>query len=337
MKIYRVIITILIFFILTACTSTKLTPISQPKPSSTQKESRQTPPASTVPVGEATVTSPLPSTTLIQPTKTTSPILSPSPTSTSSPGLRVMPPVPQAVVFYAEDGQMLQGMYYAASVNPAPIIVLMHWAGGDQRDWFEIAYWLQNRGLGGNKSNPQNRPWLDSSWFPPLPEGKSFAVFTFTFRNCVGGCQVFEPDKWLLDARAAILKASQLEGVDPRRIVSVGASIGADGAPDSCYWLNIQSPNSCLGALSLSPGNYLTVHYPDAVKYLGDEQPPKLAWCLFSTQDPVSTSACNAANGTNYQKYEYKEDLHGMLLIQPGYKPPALQLLLDFLNLVFGS
>jgi len=228
-------------------------------------------------------------------------------------------------------------MYYAAAVNPAPTVVLMHWARGDQRDWIEIAYWLQNRGLGSKSSNPENLPWLNSSWFPPLPEGKSFAVFTFTFRNCVGGCHAFERDKWLLDARAAMLKASQLEGVDPRSIVSVGASIGADGAPDSCYWLNKQLPSSCLGALSLSPGNYLTVNYAGAVKYLGDEQPPKPAWCLFSTQDPESASACNAANGPNYQKYEYKDKLHGMLLIQPGYKPLALQLLLDFLKLVFDS
>jgi len=33
-----------------------------------------------------------------------------------------------------------------------------------------------------------------------------------------------------------MLKATELEGVDPTKIVAMGSSIGADGAPDGCAW-----------------------------------------------------------------------------------------------------
>jgi dienelactone hydrolase len=60
-----------------------------------------------------------------------------------------------------------------------------------------------------------------------------------------------------LDAKAATDAASQLEGVDSHQVVAIGASIGADGAADSCFLHNTQA-TTCVGALSLSPGNYLT-------------------------------------------------------------------------------
>jgi len=253
--------------------------------------------------------------------------------------LEPLPPAPQEFEFQAADGQALRGTYYPAAVNPAPLVVLMHWAPGDQSDWVEIAYWLQDRGLGGQSDNPGNVPWLDPSWFPKIPsewEEQSFAVFAFTFRGCEGGCSSFDPPGWLLDAQAAMETARALEGVDPQRIVAAGASIGADGAPDGCYLLNQQYENSCLGAFSFSPGNYLTVPYADAVDEMEAAQPPKPDWCLFAEEDTAAAEACQSAAGDHYRMVQYNGRFHGMRLIDPNVEPDALLLLLEFIELSLG-
>jgi hypothetical protein len=258
------------------------------------------------------------------------------PPPTEEPVLEPLPPEPQEIEFQAEDGQALSGTYYPAAVIPAPTIVLMHWAVGDQGDWVEIAYWLQNRGLGGQSPNPENVPWLDPSWFPEMLEGQSFAVFTFSFRGCEGRCDPFDPEGWLLDAQAAMKTAQGLDGVDPQRIVALGASIGSDGAPDGCFWLNTESENSCLGALSLSPGGYLTVPYADAVDALGAEQPPKPGWCLFAEEDERAVQACQSASGDHYRMVQYDGRWHGMDLIRSDVEPNTLSLILEFLTLSLG-
>ncbi len=283
------------------------------------------------------------------PTPTPPPPTEPPPTATPTPpppteppptepaGPEPLPPEPQEIEFQAADGQALSGTYYPAAVNPAPMIVLMHWAPGDQNDWIEIAYWLQNRGLGG-QTDP-TAPWLDPSWFPPLPsewEEQSFGVFAFTFRGCEGGCSSFDREGWLLDAQAAMETARGLDGVDPQRLVAAGASIGADGAPDGCFWLNQQYENSCLGGFSFSPGDYLTVPYADAVDALGAEQPPKPDWCLFAAGDATAASSCQSAAGDHYRTVQYDGTLHGMDLIAPDVEPNALLLLLDFIGLSLG-
>lgn len=45
------------------------------------------------------------------------------------------------------------------------------------------------------------------------------------------------------------------------RMAIIGASIGADGAVNACG-------EGCLGAFSLSPGNYLALSYPDVMSDL---------------------------------------------------------------------
>ncbi|MBM4424202.1 MAG: hypothetical protein FJ030_12575 [Chloroflexi bacterium] len=109
-----------------------------------------------------TNTAPPPTDTPVPPTDTPIP---PSPTPAGPP------PEPQAIEFTASDGQALTGMYYPAASLNAPLIVFVHWVAGNETDWAETAFWLQNRGLGGNTPNPEGVPWLDSSWFPPVPEG----------------------------------------------------------------------------------------------------------------------------------------------------------------------
>jgi len=126
--------------------------------------------------------------------------------------------------------------------------------------------------------------------------------------------------------------ARDLEGIDPQRIVAVGASIGADGAADGCAWLNAQGLGACLGAFSLSPGDYLTVPYAQAVADLGTEASPRPAWCLYAVEDKASAQACKSAQGAHYRAVEYAGKAHGMQLIAPDLQPAALPLLLEFLG-----
>ena len=220
---------------------------------------------------------------------------------------------------------------HPAAVNSAPIIVLMHWAGGNMHDWDAIAPWLQNRGLPG-PTNPEY-PSLDSSWFPVLSEGESYAVFVFNFRGFENGDGAFDPEGWLMDAQAAMATAKTLEGVDPQRVIAMGASIGADGAPDACA-------EGCLGTLSLSPGSYLGVPYNQAVEALINVEPPREVWCLAGDQDTPSALACQSAEDLLSEHVFvnlYPGENHGMNLIQPDIEPYALQYMLDFVHLVLGS
>jgi hypothetical protein len=272
------------------------------------------------------------------------PLAEPSPTPDTAPPAEVLPADPQDIVFQASDGWDLRGRYYPAAVNPAPVVVFMHWVRGDMNDWNEIAPWLQNRGLKNPYPNcvedpsASNQQWLDPSWFPPLPAELSYAVFLVTFRNhkpCQGASP-FAPDEWLLDAQAAIQKASQLDGVDPKRIAAIGSSIGADGAADACFWLNQQTPDSCRGALSLSPGGFLGVAYPDAVRALGMEKTPKPAWCLADLNEIGMCEMVHEADNPKYRMFEIQNGGHGNLLIVPDAKPSTLQTILDFLDETLG-
>lgn len=245
-----------------------------------------------------------------------------------------LPPEPQSVSFSAHDGQTLQGKFYPASVQGAPVIVLMHWYPGDQNEWTEIAFWLQNRGLTGDQNGV---PWKDPSWFPSLKLDTSYNILTFTFRNCEGRCNAPDPDGWLLDAQASLEYAHTLEGVDPDRVVAIGASIGADGAIDGCAAVLESAPDACLGALSLSPGNYLGLPYPDMVTTLGTNNPPRPAWCLFDKNDADSVD-CTQASGENYYQESWSDgNLHGFHLLTPNLDPLPLTRIPEFLDHVLGN
>jgi predicted esterase len=264
-----------------------------------------------------------------------------TPTPQSQPGAPVVLPAdPQEIVFQASDGRMLSGYFYPAAVSPAPVVVMMHWVGGDKSDWYEIAPWLQNRGLANPFPNPGTEYWWDPSWFPAVPAGVSYGVFIFSFRDCSpydAGCASWTPEGGYLDAQAAMQKATTLEGVDPTRIVAIGSSVGADGAPDACAWLNEQQPGSCRGALSLSPGNYMNIAYTDVVQTLGSSDPPVAAWCLA---DENEYAICQAAEGSGnplFLEYLIPGGSHGNRMLNPDMDPQPMQLILDFLAETVGS
>lgn len=250
-----------------------------------------------------------------------------------------IPSDPQHQKFTTSDGVELNGVFYPADSVSAPLVILTHWAQGDQDDWVEIAYWLQNRGMGGHSTGDESTPWLDSSWFPAIEPEISYNVFTFTFRNCENGCKSFEREKWYIDVKAAVEYAYELDDIDTDNIIMIGASIGSDGAVDGCAYLNQLHPDACKGALSFSPGNYLTIDFGEMVKELGAMSDPKPVWCLYAESDPESAVVCGNVTQNNYTPYSYSADVifsngHGMNLIAPNQDPDPLGLMLEFLDMV---
>ncbi|MEW5872446.1 MAG: hypothetical protein AB1894_24505 [Chloroflexota bacterium] len=252
------------------------------------------------------------------------------PTSTPLPALPPLPPEAQRIEFQADDGVKLVGYYYPAAVNPAPVVVLMHWAGGDQTDWLYVgmAAWLQNRGA--QIPAPPVQKYFDTPYpFPPMQEGLSFAVFTFDFRGYGESSGSSQRDKHILDARAAYRTAAALPGVDSSRVAGIGASIGADGAVDGCN-------EACIGALSLGPGNWLDLAYSEAVEAM--EELNKPAWCLAAEDDETGAQTCRAAAGEHYFMQIYASGEHAMQLFRAenNLQPPIETFILDYLKLVFS-
>lgn len=151
-------------------------------------------------------------------TETVTPTDTPEPTPTST---LPTPKEPQRIEFSAEDGTPLVGYHYPAAVTNSPIVVLMHWAPGDQQDWTKIHMvdWLTG-----------TNPGSFASQFLPA----SYAAFTFDFRGYSESGGQFNPAGWLMDAKAAYETARSLPGVDPERVVGIGSSIGADAVVDAC-------------------------------------------------------------------------------------------------------
>jgi hypothetical protein len=274
----------------------------------------------------------VPVTEILTPTPEPTKIITPVPTA------HVLPPDPQPVTFKAADGTELHGYYYPAAMNPAPLVVMMHWAGDDMSMWYEVAVWLQNRGLTNPFPPPDNSlkfGWWDSSWFPDIPADKSYGVFLFTFRGCnsfTTGCIKFDSAGWLQDAQAALLAAREVEGVDPDNIVAIGSSIGADGAVDGCLHLQNSSPGVCKGALSLSPDSYLNITFDQAVTELGQADPPIPVWCLAAPFQFAPCKRAEKSGNTAYASFEIPNGQHGTSMLRPGLNPLPMQLILDFLD-----
>ncbi len=254
--------------------------------------------------------------------------------------LSAMPEKPLRIEFQAEDGPVLVGYYYPAAFAPAPLIVLMHWPGdGVQSDWFNVgmAPWLQNRGLdvpvspkGSSFAKRFDTPYP----FPALPEPESYAVFTFDFRGFgESGGPPLNPTQWeqyILDARAAYATAAALEGVDPARIVGIGAGIGADAAVNACG-------EGCLGALSIGPGEYLGKSYVATVQDL--DRLGKPAWCVAAQDASLDASVCSNASGQFYRPQIYPAGGHAMMLFRAelNLEPPIESVILDFLRQTLGK
>ena len=292
-----------------------------------------------------------------QPAEDTAPEPTIEPTlEPAEPEFTPLPAERQAVVITTSDGRALEGYYYPAKVPDAPVVVLMHWAVGTMDDWLEIAPWLQNRQdelaiftPGYKAAKPFSQDdiliWLDATWFPEMPAEVSFAVVVFNFGDFGGSAYGGSRQSWLDDAYSAMEFAAGLDGVDPHQVSVLGASIGADGSVDSCYLMNMNSEvGSCVGALSLSPGNYLTEEFTytqaaDAVDLDGFP-----VWCLAAEGDYESPSLCRSLTGKHAEAFIYSGSDHGMALVDPAQTPSepaldlnAMQLIQAWLDAVYGT
>jgi hypothetical protein len=247
-----------------------------------------------------------------------------------------LPPEPQPVSIPSSDSVTLEGYYYPAAVENAPLVVLMHWMMGDKSDWNEVAVWLQNRGQANPFPHPGDAPWWDPSWFPEVAADKSYAVLLFSFRGCEpyeAGCQSMDKAGRLADSYAVMRFARELEGIGPSRIVAVVSSIGADGAADDCLDVNLEFPDTCQGSFSLSPGDWLGVSYVATIAQMGSLKDPITAWCVA---DEEEYGICEAAQGAGhpdfYKPFRVPGGDHGNMLLSPDLDPLPIKLILDFLD-----
>ena len=248
----------------------------------------------------------------------------------------------QPVEISTSDGRVLEGFYYPSKQADAPAIVLMHWAPGSMDDWDAIARWLQNQPSSNAPQSGKNA-YQDSSWFPEMPAEVSFAVLIFNFGDYGSSQYGGSRESLVEDARAALQYAATLPGTNSHQVSAIGASIGADGAVDGCYIFNDAGEmGTCVGALSLSPGNYLTreFSYGQAVEMINLSGYP--VWCLAAENDGESPRLCQAIPGSSNQAFIFPGRAHGMDLIDPDLIPSnpdvglnGLELVQEFLEQVY--
>lgn len=246
-----------------------------------------------------------------------------------------LPARPRLVEITTADDRTLEGLYYPASVDNAPVVVLMHWAPGSMQDWETIAPWLQNR--------PDELEGAES-WFPLMPAKVSLAVVAFNFGGYGNSGYGGSRESFVDDALAAVEFAASLDNVDAHRVMTIGASIGADGAVDSCYLFNDAGEGgTCIGALSLSPGNYLTetFTYTQAAGMVDQSGFP--VWCLAAQGDYESPGVCRSLTGDYSRAFIFPGSGHGMVLVSPEAYPDeplldlnTMQIIQEFLETATG-
>ena len=110
-----------------------------------------------------------------------------------------------------------------------------------------------------------------------------------------------------MDARAAYQTARQMPGVNPTKVIGMGASIGADAVVDTCG-------EGCVGAFSISPGSWLNIDYGQAVqKRIAEGKPVR---CMYAVSDPPSPTTClSVSPGNGYKVFAYPGKKHGMTFV----------------------
>ena len=240
------------------------------------------------------------------------PTLTPAEDTASGKTPMLEPSGPERIEFPALDGTILVGTFWppAPSAELSPGILLLHWAPGSRADWGTLAALLQGVAIAGGTSNSAH---------------DSFAVLAIDFRGHGESSGEQDRPANIADTLVALDVLRTLPGVDPDRIVLIGASIGADAAVDGCG-------QGCLGAISISPGGYLGVPYGVAL----GELPEKQFLCVTAENDTASFHACNEGQEVSldgYQMQLYDGSSHGMALFDIVDQPPFLtDLIFAWLN-----
>lgn len=240
-------------------------------------------------------------------------------------------PAPTRVEFAAEDGHALIGYFYPSWQENAPVVVLVHQYGLPQENWanYGMVDWLQNWPPTGQAHG----------LFPAMPVDQSFAVFTLDLRG-FGESGPAIPDSvsdeefkvwgagWVMDVKAALNQAKSMPGVDPSRVVIIGANNGADASIAAC--------EGCLGVLALSAGGYAGLDTKNNAERLDSQG--VVVWCVSTEKSAGSDVAtCGSINGTKYKWVNFPGDGRGMQLIRDDKAPEGIgQGILDFLAIAFG-
>ena len=229
------------------------------------------------------------------PTPTPTPTSTPTPTPTSTPTPTPIPE-PQDVDFAAADDQELAGTYYPPPVCPAPLTVVYYpWVRGDKGDFEKLA--------------------------ALLPPDLSYSALTITPRGCEGGCQEWDPSGWSLDYLAALETAKGLPCAEDSRLVTIGSSVGADGAVYACG-----QEESCVGALSFSAGGYLDVPFADLVATTVEQG--KYVWAVMAQDDAGATQLARTEWGDYYREIVIPGSAHGDQL----YDADTGKIIQDFID-----
>ena len=251
-------------------------------------------------------------------------------TAVPEPAATPFPAAPLDLTFNTDDGVELIGKYWPPASEDAPVIVLMHQYNMDHiSQWVALAPWLQNR-ENVYSVRTGGEPWSDPSWFVPWIEGIDHAVFAFTFRNCIGGCDndsVESKDEWIVDGVSAIKAAGSFLSVDAQKIIVVGTSIGADAAVDACARLLDDTSVKCIGVIAISPNSYLDVDYTETVQTLTEAGVQ--VRCVASEDDDTTADTCRSYEGENYEAIIVSGSSHGINLFDPKLDVDASALLVQ--------
>ena len=139
------------------------------------------------------------------------------PTVTPRPTQPTLP-----LIISGADGLVLQATLYGAPVRPAPGVLLLHMAGGARGDWDPLPEQLQAAG---------------------------YAVLAVDLRGhgLTGGAVDWA--RAVEDAGAALRQLAELPGVQPDRVIVIGAGMSANLGLRAC----VDEP-ACAGIALLSPG-----------------------------------------------------------------------------------
>lgn len=261
----------------------------------------------------------------------------------SSPVCEPLPAAPQAHAIFSDDGILLSGTFYPAANCNAPLVLLFHQYGSSSEQWLDLAGWLQNRS-GELSAVPRGllaSPAKQYSWFPVMPDGLSFNVFTLDFRGhgqSKSSGESFDGAGYIVDAQNALAFARALPLVDSGNIITIGTSIGADAAAAACLAIDgtavadFQVNQGCVGILSLSPGNYLGVNYIEMVTRLSETPFNVQVYCVASVEDNGSPDNCRADVPGNFLGIIYPDrGDHGIALFREDLDPNIGDLVLEFL------
>jgi hypothetical protein len=154
-----------------------------------------------------------------------------------------------------------------------------------------------------------------------LPSDLPYSALAITPRGCEGGCQQWDLLGWPLDYLAALETAAGLPCTEGSLLVTIGSSVGADGAVYACG-----QEESCVGALSFSAGDYLDIPFADLVATMVEQG--KHVWAVSAQDDSGAVRLARPEWGDYYREFVIPGSAHGDQL----YDADTATIIQDFIE-----